>query len=93
MRTEHNVDTCTIALLGDEGQELGHIIYRVGDEGELRATHTKVHPEYNGKGYAALLLDALIEYAESQDAKIVPVCSYVVQCFDKDPERYATIRK
>lgn len=93
MKIDHNVDMCTFFLLDDEGHEVGHITYRIDSEDELRATHTKVQPGHNGRGYAGLLLDALADYAKSQDAKIVPVCSYVEQSFDKNPERYASVRK
>lgn len=39
-------------------------------------THTEVDPAYGGQGIARKLIEALIEAARSDGAKIVPVCSY-----------------
>ena len=93
MQVKHDASKYTFILLDDADQEIGYLSYRLGSEGELRATHTKVDPRHEGKGYAGLLLDALVAYAQSQNLKIVPVCSYVVRAFDKNPDRYASVIK
>ncbi|MGI6105604.1 MAG: GNAT family N-acetyltransferase [Raoultibacter sp.] len=91
MTITHDKDACTLYLFDEQGHEVGHIMYRIGSGGELRATHTKVFPSFEGKGYALVLVNALVEYAEQQNLKIVPVCSYVARCFERDPERYSSV--
>ena len=78
--------------LYDEAEELaGEIVYQHAGDGILHATHTNVLPQHEGKGYAAVLLDALCAWAVAQNLKIVPVCSYVVRAFSKRPEKYASV--
>lgn len=57
-----------------------------GGPDRLAADHTFVPPAFRGRGVAALLVDALIAKARAENAKIVPICSYVVASFDRHPE-------
>ena len=45
-------------------------------DGRWVITHTEVDPAYGGQGIARKLIEALIEAARHDGAKIVPVCSY-----------------
>ena len=45
-------------------------------DGRWSITHTEVDPAYGGQGIARKLIEALIEAARRDGAKIVPVCSY-----------------
>ncbi|MFI5237410.1 MAG: GNAT family N-acetyltransferase [Ignavibacteriales bacterium] len=40
--------------------------------------HTYTHPELRGKGYAAQVVTAALEYAEENNLKVVPSCTYVL---------------
>lgn len=60
-------------------------------EGKLTVYHTEVNPEYEGKGFAKLLLEKLVSYARENDLKIVPLCPYVHAQFKRHPEEYADV--
>ncbi|WP_134088613.1 GNAT family N-acetyltransferase [Olivibacter sp. XZL3] len=59
----------------------------VGD-GKLTVYHTEVNPEYEGRGFAKVLLEELASYARENGLKIVPLCPYVYAQFQRHPEVY-----
>lgn len=77
-------------VLSDGEEEIGAIEYREG-QGRINAIRTFVQPAYRKHGYATQLLDALVSYARSQNAKIVPVCSFTKEAFAQHPERYQDV--
>lgn len=92
MKTEiiHETENHRFTLLV-EGLPAGEIDYTVDSTGALCATHTGVNPEFSGKGYAALLVDALVTFAEQEHVGIIPECSYVAARFAKNPEKYKNV--
>lgn len=91
MKTIHNEAHKKIDLYSDDGAHLGEIEYKYGGNNTYYATHTEVYPEYEGKGYAKQLLNALVEFAVDKRAKIVPICPYVVSQFRNNPDEYAAV--
>ena len=59
-------------------------------DGRWVITHTEVDPAYGGQGIARKLIEALIEAARSDGAKIVPVCSYAEKMM-RGKEAYADV--
>lgn len=55
------------------------------DDSTISIDHTFVNENYRGKGLARKLLDAALEYADKNNLKIVPVCSYAKATFKNDP--------
>ena len=55
-------------------------------DGVMTITHTIVPPEIGGRGIAAQLVHAALEYARAAGLKVVPRCSYAAGYFDKHPE-------
>ncbi|CAA7196948.1 N-acetyltransferase [Chryseobacterium nematophagum] len=53
--------------------------------------YTKLNEEREGKGYAKMLLDELVRYAEEQNLMIDPECDFVRQQFENHPKRYKEI--
>lgn len=57
-------------------------------------------PEYRGRGIAARLMEAVVEWAREKRLKVVPVCSYSLYFFKKheeawdvlDPEAISSVR-
>jgi predicted GNAT family acetyltransferase len=47
----------------------------VGDT--MRIVHTEVPPAHEGKGIAAKLVRAALDYARANNLTVVPACSYV----------------
>jgi predicted GNAT family acetyltransferase len=46
---------------------------------------------FEGRGFAGLLLERLVNYAKESGLKIVPLCPYVNAQFRRHPEKYAEI--
>jgi len=60
--------------------------YRKVGEGHIEVNHTRVAREAQGRGLAAQLYRAMVQYARSQGLKVTPTCSYVVRMFERFPE-------
>ncbi len=75
-----------VQLFSDD-QKAGKMDISVIGE-KLTVYHTEVNPEYEGKGFARLLLGQLVSYARENNLKIVPLCPYVHGQFKRHPEEY-----
>ena len=75
-----------IQLFSDDVQA-GKMNIAIAD-GKLTVFHTEVSPEFEGRGFAKLLLDQLVSYAKEKDLKIVPLCPYVNVQFRRHPAVY-----
>lgn len=64
-----------------DNQEAGHISYQHEDNNIIAATHTFIDPSMRGKNIAGALLKELVQFAQQNNLKIRPVCSYVVAKF------------
>lgn len=88
-RTEVVVNTHNrgeVQLFSDD-QKVGKMDISVIGQ-KLTVYHTEVNPEYEGKGFAKILLERLVSYARENDLKIVPLCPYVFAQFKRHPEEY-----
>lgn len=55
-------------------------------EGVMVFTHTEVAPELEGRGIASQLVKAALAYAEQQQLKVRPLCSYVRAYLERHTE-------
>ena len=55
---------------------------------KLTVYHTEVDPQFEGKGFAKILLERLVSYARENDLKILPLCPFVHAQFKRHPEEY-----
>ena len=60
-------------------------------EGKLAVLHTEVSPEFEGRGFAKLLLDQLVGYARENGLMIQPLCAYVHLQFRRHPAEYEDV--
>ncbi|MET0463389.1 MAG: GNAT family N-acetyltransferase [Chitinophagaceae bacterium] len=60
-------------------------------EGRLTVFHTEVSPEFEGRGFAKLLLQQLVSYAREKELKIIPLCPYVNAQFRRHPAEYTDV--
>ena len=75
----------------EEGQEFtGEMEVDVHD-GLLTVYHTEVSDKAQGRGYARLLLKAMVDYARKNSLKVKPLCSFVHAQFKRHPGEYADI--
>lgn len=67
-------------------EEKAFLRYRVeGDKIYLIATYTP--PKYRGKGIGRILVEEALRFAEENRLKIVPICSYAIYYFVKNPNK------
>ena len=62
---------------------------RVGDT--LHMLHTEVPPQLEGRGIAATLVQAALDYAAGNNLKVVPSCSYVRAYMRRHPQTQALL--
>ena len=60
---------------------------------DLTAFHTKVLPEYEGKGLAKKLVETMVDYARKNHLMVIAFCPYVYARFSRNPEAYDDIWK
>ncbi|MCB0101429.1 MAG: N-acetyltransferase [Anaerolineales bacterium] len=56
------------------------------DGDSILMLHVGVPHEFRGRGVAALITKAALEYAKSKSLNVVPICSYVQAYLRRHPE-------
>lgn len=59
--------------------------------GRLAVFHTEVYPEFEGRGFAKLLLEKLVSYARENGLRIIPLCPFVNAQFTRRPSEYEDV--
>ena len=59
-----------------DGKKVGEMTYSWSGDDKFIIDHTEVEPEYNGQGLAKQLVIAGVEYARTNNKKIIPLCTY-----------------
>lgn len=73
-----------------DGKKAGYMSIEI--DGRLMIVYyTKLDEDREGKGYAKMLLDELVRYAEEKDLLVDPECDFVRQQFENHPARYKDI--
>jgi predicted GNAT family acetyltransferase len=54
--------------------------------GMMNITHTNVPPQIGGRGIAAELMGAALNFAREQNLEVNPLCSYAAAYLNKHPE-------
>jgi predicted GNAT family acetyltransferase len=78
--------------LYENEERIGEMVISISNA-ELTVYHTEIADHFEGKGYAKLLLDAMIAYVREHNYKVIPLCPYVFAQFKKHPDEYADIWK
>lgn len=76
--------------LFSDGLKAGLMEISVSGE-RLTVYHTEVFPEFEGRGFAKLLLGQLVAYARENGLKVVPLCPYVHVQFKRRPGEYQDV--
>lgn len=63
--------------------QVGIITYYWEDQETIVADHTEVNPQFEGRGIGALLVKELIQFANQNKLKIVPICPFVKVILDR----------
>ena len=64
--------------------------YRLHD-GVMTITHTEVPPPLEGRGIAGALVQALLDHAQANGLKVLPLCSYARAWMRRHPETAALL--
>lgn len=64
------------------GKEV-YVEFEMKDD-KMDLDHTYTHPELRGKGLAAQVVRAALEYAKENNMKVIPTCSYVRSFISKN---------
>ena len=67
------------------GDDLALIEYQLSDK-VIAYTHTEVPPAFEGKGVAAKMARAALEYAKEQGLMVAPFCPYIASYIKRHPE-------
>lgn len=70
----------------EEGVEAGRMTYSWAGTDRFIIDHTEVNPDFNGKGVGKKMVMAAVEYARTNDKKILPLCPFAKSVFDKVEE-------
>jgi uncharacterized protein len=79
----HNAAASRFEALVD-GQLSVCVYHRQGDV--LLFTHTEVPPALGGRGIAAALVQAALDWARADGLRVRPLCSYVAAYMRRHPE-------
>ncbi len=77
MPIQHNTEMFEFSYFDEQGNKVGKLCYRYIKDDVIDAFHTKVAESHQGKGIAGELYNALIAFAQEQQLKIKPSCSYI----------------
>lgn len=72
--------------MGDLEKPTAYIKIERDEDGDLKVVSTFVDNSLRGQGIAGKLTQEVIAYAEKENLKIVPVCTYTVKYFEKHEE-------
>ncbi|MGX6977946.1 GNAT family N-acetyltransferase [Vagococcus elongatus] len=86
-------ETARVAFVDDAGKLIGEITFELQGTDTLVLNHTGVDPEYRGQGIAGQLMDLAVEKARREGKKILPMCSYAVRAFEKNPDYGDVLKK
>lgn len=70
----------------EDGKEAGKMTYTWAGDSKFIIDHTEVNPDFNGKGVGKKLVMAAVEYARTNNLKIIPLCPFAKSVFDKVEE-------
>jgi predicted GNAT family acetyltransferase len=70
----------------ENGIETGHMNYKWSGCETIIIYHTRIHPEFEGKGIGRKLVMEAVKDAREKHLKIIPECPFVKSIFDNVPE-------
>lgn len=68
------------------GKNIAEMTYVWDGSEKIVINHTEVDPSLKGKGVGKLLVSDAVAFARSKNIKILPLCSFAKNVFDKTAE-------
>jgi uncharacterized protein len=73
------------------GQQVAEMAFTLRGEGVMSIDHTDVDESLKGQSVGKKLLDHTVAYAQEQNLKIKPYCTFAKAMFEKNKEKYASL--
>ncbi len=73
-------------FIEDEQGLAAEMTYSIAGSDKIIIDHTEVDERYRGKSIGLQLVTAAVEYARTQNLKIMPLCPFAKKVFDKKKE-------
>jgi uncharacterized protein len=73
-------------VIKENNERLAEMTYSKAGDKLIIIDHTEVSDALRGKGAGKQLVSAAVEFARTQDLKILPLCTFAKAVFDKTPE-------
>jgi len=72
--------------VGQDGAILAEMVYNMPSPDKMIIEHTEVDDSLSGKGVGKQLVRTAVEYARTNNIKIIPLCSFAKGVLDKVEE-------
>jgi predicted GNAT family acetyltransferase len=66
--------------------QVSYLLYRPLDERVVELTSTYTPPALRGRGIAARLVRAALQWADREGLRVVPTCWFVAEYVERDPQ-------
>ncbi|CAA9199870.1 GNAT family N-acetyltransferase [Flavobacterium collinsii] len=70
----------------EDGKQAGKMTYTWAGDSKFIIDHTEVNEDFNGRGVGKKLVMAAVEFARTNNLKIIPLCPFAKSVFDKVDE-------
>lgn len=85
--TNHQSGNGGFITLDNNTEEIGRLTYTVfPDENKLVISFVLVHTKFEGKGMGKYLVDEAVKFAQMNNWKIYPHCSYAKSVLNRRPD-------
>lgn len=72
-------------FINDGEINIAEMVYSIGSGGEMIIEHTEVDKALQGKNIGTELVDKAVEYARTNNMKIIPVCRFANAIIRRNP--------
>ncbi|MDX2048596.1 MAG: GNAT family N-acetyltransferase [Chitinophagaceae bacterium] len=72
--------------VGQDGSILAEMVYTKPSADKIIIEHTEVDDSLSGKGVGLQLVKTAVDYARTNNIKIIPLCPFAKSVFDKKAE-------
>lgn len=70
----------------EDGKILAEMVYSMPNPDKMLIEHTEVDESLSGKGIGKQLVYAAVEYARTNNIRIIPLCPFAKSVFDRVKE-------
>lgn len=79
-------ETKGVFIAEENGIEVGRMTYAWNSNDNFTIDHTEVNPDFKGKNIGKQMVMAAVDFARDSKVKIIPLCPFARNVFDKTSE-------